>query len=524
MEVSNSGIGEVRVEVSNSSMETNFNGRVDQVFGGLFQSPSDGRGWRLSDEQIQKRQWRREEADSAREEIPCASSFSGDFMNDGKRCGNANRPRVRSTWEGNFESDDEQEIGERNPGGNADEDGDGEAAERLMRSVVGMDSTLDYEDEEDEYDKVALGREDAAELTYMREIMDVGPKVNSHNSLPRSLYELKHSWRDPRANHYAASTRLKEDDEEAAAHPDTVMVDKLNLDEDEEGRKLNDDKENKKLEGTINGIPRKDEIGSLLLQEVKPRIELKSIMKVKQNQIEAQQELESEPSPLKEATGVPGMCTPPFDSNMQKTKKRVRFEPGSKGDPAGKLEPKHDDIEGVNSRKRPSIRGAGSSDSVQDDCLGVPDYVKNPSKYIHYTLDWSNDDSDTMNMQAFKDFSQLVKPSDSAASMQLDNSAELPRSVTYIPRKKAACFEKMRENSDHTINCQTTEEVSSEKSNKPAIIPVSIAASQATEIELPAVINAEGEFEELNTKNRNAGIQKSRQYRSKAKAYEETDG
>ena len=110
-------------------------------------------------------------------------------------------------------------------------------------------------------------------------------------------------------------------------------------------------------------------------------------MKVKQNQIEAQQELESEPSPLKEATGVPGMCTPPFDSNMQKTKKRVRFEPRSKGDPVGKLEPKHDDIEGVNSRKIPSIRGVGSSDSVQDDCLGVPDYVKNPSKYIHYTLD-----------------------------------------------------------------------------------------------------------------------------------------
>ena len=72
----------------------------------------------------------------------------------------------------------------------------------------------------------------------------------------------------------------------------------------------------------------------------------------------------------------------------------------------------------------------------------MPDYVKNPSKYIHYTLDWSNDDSDTMNMQDFKDFSQLVKPSDSAASTQLDNSAELPRSVTYIPRKKAACFEK----------------------------------------------------------------------------------
>ena len=120
----------------------------------------------------------------------------------------------------------------------------------------------------------------------------------------------------------------------------------------------------------------------------------------------------------------------------------MRFESGSKGDPTGKLEPMYDNIEDVNSRKRPSIRGSGSSDSVQDDCLGMPDYVKNPSKYIHYTLDWSNEDSDTMNMQAFKDFLQLVNLSDSATSTQLDNSAELPRSVTYIPRKREACFEK----------------------------------------------------------------------------------
>lgn len=506
------------MEVSSSDMESNFNGRVDQVFGGLVQSPSDRQGWRLSDEEIQKRQWRREEADSAREEIPCASSFSGGFMSAGKRCGNDNRSRIRSSWEGNFDSDDEQETGDGNPGDSAEEDGDGEAAERLMRSVVGMDSTLDHEDEEDEYDKVALGREDAGERTYMREIMHAGPRISSHNSLPRSLYELKHSWRDPRANHYAASTRLKEDDEEAAAaHPDTVMVDKLNLGEEEEGRQLNDDKENKNFEDTINGIARKDEIGSSPLQEVKHGTELKSIMKVKH-----QQDLESEPLPLEEATGGPGVCTPPFDSNMQKPKKRVRFEPGSKGDPAGQLEPHHDDIECVNSRKRPSVRGTGSSDSVQNDCVGVPDYVKNPSKYIHYTLDWTNEESDTMNMQAFQDFSLLVKPS-GFASTQLDSSAEQLRSVTYIPRKKAACFEKMRENSDHTVNCQTTEEVSSENSNKPAIIPVCIAASQATEIELPAVSNTEGEFEELNTINRNAGTQRSRQYRSKAKAYEETD-
>ena len=50
------------------------------------------------------------------------------------------------------------------------------------------------------------------------------------------------------------------------------MVDKLNLGEEEERKKLNDDKVNKNLEDTVNVMSRKDEIHSSPLQEIKPGI------------------------------------------------------------------------------------------------------------------------------------------------------------------------------------------------------------------------------------------------------------
>eukprot|EP01018_Ginkgo_biloba_P017381 Gb_12644 [translate_table: standard] len=373
--------------------------------------------------------------------------------------------------------------------------------------------TIVPKDEEDEYDKVAVGREDAGERTYMREIMDFGPKVNSHNALPSSLSELKHGGRDPRANHLAARARLEEDDEEAAANSDSEMVDKLHPAKEERDGELNDGKESKAFVNETNGIATQKKSGSLPLQEMKPGMEVKSIMKGRQKQKELQENMESGE---REATGGA------VDSNAQKTKKRVRFEPGCKGDPAGQLEQKHDIM---NSRKGPLVSGVGSSGSGTDDYSRVPDYIQNPSKYIHYTLDWSAEDDDRINMQAFKDFSQtLVKPS-SFASAHLGNPVQLPKSVTFIPRKKEAGSEKANEKSHHTINGQNIVEGSSESCNQPAVLPVGIAAGHGIENELAALGQDVGECEKSDAMNRNARLQRSaRQYRSKAKAYEETGG
>ncbi|KAH9329201.1 hypothetical protein KI387_001309 [Taxus chinensis] len=479
--------------------DSDFKGRIDKVFGALFQP--DG-GWRLSDAQVQKKEWRREEPPAAREDTPCGSSFDG-LTDMGRPKGRTSRRSGdrNSEWEGNFDdSDDENEVGEGSNGADKGEDENGEEDEgRDVRFVVGMDSTLDQEDEEDEFDKVAVGREDAGERTYMREIMDTGPKINSHNSLPSSLKELKRAGRDPRANHYAARARLEEDDEEAAAvHPDSEMVDKLSLGNKENGI----DKENETME------------------ELKPK--LKSIIKGKRRQTDVLQVMESEPPSLEEALSGPGTCSPMTDSSMEKPKKRVRFDPGVNGDPAGQLEKKHDLIKVVNSRKRSVVRGDSSSDSVQNGYSRVPDYIRNPSKYIHYTLDWSNEDDDMINTQAFNEFSQHVKPS---APVHVEDSAELPKSVTFIPRKRALCSNnKTRDDSNHTNNSQNTIEDSSENSSQLAILPLGIAAGQATETESPALGNDVGESEKLVAINKNSRLlhKGTRQYRSKVDSDEET--
>lgn len=71
-----------------------------------------------------------------------------------------------------------------------------------IRSSIGLDSTLDNEEEEDEYDRVAEGREDAGDRLYMKNIID------QEISCDPPEYNIR---RDPCANHMAAQVRLKED-------------------------------------------------------------------------------------------------------------------------------------------------------------------------------------------------------------------------------------------------------------------------------------------------------------------------
>ncbi|CAI9111645.1 OLC1v1011928C1 [Oldenlandia corymbosa var. corymbosa] len=69
-----------------------------------------------------------------------------------------------------------------------------------IRSPIGLDCTLDNEEEEDEFDKVVVSR------------VEYGIDVNDHNEL-RSFF--KHTARDPQANHVAARLRRREDTEAA---------------------------------------------------------------------------------------------------------------------------------------------------------------------------------------------------------------------------------------------------------------------------------------------------------------------
>ena len=68
------------------------------------------------------------------------------------------------------------------------------------------------QEEEDRYDKQAIGKENQGDRVYMKDINDDGVEMDSCNVLPSRFGEYV---RDPRANHLAARIRLKQDDEAA---------------------------------------------------------------------------------------------------------------------------------------------------------------------------------------------------------------------------------------------------------------------------------------------------------------------
>ncbi|KAJ9563925.1 hypothetical protein OSB04_009085 [Centaurea solstitialis] len=162
--------------------DDSFKDRVDKVFGSLSSSSSSTTPWSLSGAEVERREWNRDKGHHRDDDqTPVSSSFNN-FFN-----------KCHQTQE-----DTEEEAGD----------------EWEIRSFIGLDATLDNEEEEDAYDKMAEGREDAG-------CYDHGPYLNSHNILPCSLHDVK---KDPRANHDAAKTRLIEDDDVVSENADEVML------------------------------------------------------------------------------------------------------------------------------------------------------------------------------------------------------------------------------------------------------------------------------------------------------------
>lgn len=186
---------------------SSFKARVDKIFGSLPTSSSSSfsqSAWSLTDDEIEKKEWRRHSKDDDDDTIvtaPCSGSsgFSGVFDRE--------RKAKRNDFEDDLEDDDED-----NDDGGGSGDDDGARDEWEIRGSIGLDPTLDNEPEEDEYDKVAEGRENEGDRIYMSAVTDHGPYLNSHNVLPDSVYD---AVKDARANHFAAKARLEEDKAES---------------------------------------------------------------------------------------------------------------------------------------------------------------------------------------------------------------------------------------------------------------------------------------------------------------------
>nr|GMD75712.1 uncharacterized protein LOC109176041 [Ipomoea batatas] len=137
--------------------------------------------WSLTDEEVEKREWNRSKGKDDDETI-CSSSLDGLF----KRNRRGARPKGFGDDLDDLSGD---EDGNRKEDLSGDEDGESRDV-REIRSSIGLDKTLDNEEEEDEYDRLAEGKGKA-----------------------RSCFR-----KDPRADQIAAQVRLKEDAAEAAKY------------------------------------------------------------------------------------------------------------------------------------------------------------------------------------------------------------------------------------------------------------------------------------------------------------------
>ncbi|XP_059452790.1 uncharacterized protein LOC132183377 [Corylus avellana] len=436
-------------------MEESFKVRVDKIFGSLASSSSSSETtettpssslWSLTDEEIERRQWVRDKT------IP-ESELELVFGNQGKGAEKEISPvDLRDELEKDLEDLDEDDVEE-------EEDNDDEPRRRQsnkpddydeeqwdIKSGIGQDCTLDYEEEEDGYDKLAVGREKPGERLYLRDIADYGIDVDSCNELPVSFEEV---IRDPRANHLAAKIRLEEDAEAAKS------IDSLRVSE-----KDSPDGEHTQMKTSEH--------------VAKP----KSILKRKDV---------------------------PLDS---KSEKRVRFEPECKDDCDEGSEVNQDH----NTMDTSSVEKAAVSNeanfSTGDYSSAVPDYIRNPSKYTHYSFDSSSDMDEQSNKEAYMDFLKLMKRSNSMESQGDDFSNDLP-SVTFIPKRRAGDTI-MEENT--TVSKQSQDDGGKEFMHRRG--PIAIADRGTEETEVCAM---EEDVTEPVADGRNSSQRVSRKYRTKSR-------
>ncbi|KAL4282188.1 hypothetical protein GQ457_03G006880 [Hibiscus cannabinus] len=341
-------------------MDDGFKLRVQRIFGSLQSSESSSQPkqrpalWSLSDDEVERREWRREPA-ADREDTLCSSSFD-EFLKEERKYRSGRRKELEDDLDNDEDDDEDGRGSSQSRSRKIDDYGD----ESEIRSYIGMDSTLDYEEEEDQYDKVASGRENAGERLYMSDISDHGSFLNSHYILQRALNHS--SSKDHRANHMAAKIRLKEDDVE--------------------GQKGNYcDRSNSEIRESLD------------VKASGNRCQLRSILKRKDI-----------------GTGF-------------KQQKRVRFDCAYKNDLEEQFEKSEDH----------------HSEDPDEHAISLPDYLLNPSRYIRYSFGSSSEVGEECNAQTSKDGLKLDPSSKSTESMSEHEDApgDLPKSVTFIPKKKS---------------------------------------------------------------------------------------
>ncbi|XVE67607.1 hypothetical protein DITRI_Ditri09bG0001500 [Diplodiscus trichospermus] len=366
----------------NPTMEHSFNVRVHKAFAlpASYSSPSSNSKsqslsslWSLTDDEIDRREWNLHKGSPQPEDgyfdnFPqnkYASNFCAELEKD------------------LYDLDDKDVEEEARPSSSKPEDYNDEDWE--IKSSIGMDSTLDYGEEEDEYDKVAVGREKSQCRIYMNDVNDYEMDADSCNVFPTMFKDFS---RDPRANHVASKLRLKEDEEAA----------KKRLEEDAEAAKR---------------------IGSLHVSDG-----------------DATVGMEARGSTFEDGNVKSILKRKDAESNA-KSQKRVRFDSECcKTDfREGPERAKDVPVEACSTEEEEAMVSNEAFPMPQDYPSGIPDYTRNPSKYTRYTFD-SSDIDDESNQRAYMDFLKLVKRSDATELQAYDAPSDLSKPVTFMPRRK----------------------------------------------------------------------------------------
>ncbi|KAG7555197.1 tumor suppressing sub-chromosomal transferable candidate 4 [Arabidopsis suecica] len=331
-------------------MDESFRVRIDKVFGSLASSSASSAPvsslWCLAEDEIDNNQRSGEKEISESEQENEVEDLSVD--EEKGKCSELQKP---SDYD-----DEEWEI----------------------KNSIGMDSTLDMEEEEDDNDKVALGEK---VYSCMKDVNDYETEADEWVEFPASFNERE---KDPRANLIAAKLRLKEDAE---------AVNKLNSlhvsEELQDNRSMSTEKEKPLVvsEDNLLGACKESHAGSADDTGLKP------ILKRKENQAD--------------------------DSKLQK---RVRFSSDVKDS-------------NLTEGDKDSVMETSSPDEHKveaDYPIGIPDYMRNPSKYTRYTFDSGEVDEES-NRKAYMDFLNMIRRKDEPL---VDPLVELPRSVAFVPKKK----------------------------------------------------------------------------------------
>ncbi|XP_027188596.1 uncharacterized protein [Cicer arietinum] len=359
-------------------MEDSFRVRVEKAFGSL-PIPSSASLWSLTEDEINNPPKPKPEHQPKPKPYPSSSSSSLD-------------PHLENDLQ------QDQNAGPSKPPDYNDE-------QWQIKSGIGLDCTLDFEEEEDHYDKQAIGKDDNGDRLYMSDINEDGIGISS-----RAFGDFA---RDPRANHMAARIKLKQDDE-AARKNDTLHVSEKSTPE------------------IVGGG-----------DAVNP----KSILKSKDNPSES------------------------------RPNKRVRFDSecddrdGNDDDDGEKDETRDVRMKTSSMEEDATLNQPSKSREFQS---AVPDYIRNPSRYTHYTFDSSTDMDDKANKEAYMSFLAQIKGSN--ASSQADDALDDLPAVTFIPKKKSG---DVTMGETETVS-KVKLDVGKEFMNKKAF-PVTIAAAGDTE-------------------------------------------